>query len=630
MGNQTLSELFANGPSKGRTYIIAEAGINHDGKLDKAKKLMRIAADSGADAVKFQKRDLSEIYPPDLLADSNMAEWSFQYILPQLSQVELSIADYYEISRYAEELALDLIVTPFDSKSAEFIATLNLRAIKIASSDMTNWGLIRKVSEFKLPVILSTGMWSDDQISETSVFLKELEIDFALLLCQSTYPAPIESVNLLYLKTLNQYAPVIGYSGHERGITVCLGAVGMGARIIEKHITIDHTESGPDHKASLEPRQFESLVSEIRILDKAIGANRKVISQAEILNRHVFAKSITASRNLNSGEVLVPEDVAIMAPGKGIPPCNLVEWIGKTLVRSKKKFEYLTEDDFQTAITIDQWDFRKFSRPWGIKCRFHDYSEYSILDTPVVEFHCTDKDIEGDFNSGNKNTDLIIHAPEIIDKDLVDLCSSNNQIANRSLKVLEQTIEKTINLSPKYNQATRPKIVIHVGGMLIDDCQGDSISMMRVAEKRLSRLDLSSIDLLPENLPPRPWYLGGQWYQHAFVRPKEMKQFCEDLGLGMTLDICHAQLYCAYAGERLFEYITTVMPVVKHLHISDAAGIDAEGLQINDGEINFDEVFKLLEKTKYSWVPEVWSGHINHGLGCHVALQRLQDYRFFL
>ena len=311
----SLQKLFnQSGKHKSnQTYVIAEIGVNHNGDLDSALELMRISARAGVDAVKFQKRSLKQIYTPKLLNNPNSAEWSFQYLLPQLKQLELTEKDYLIIDQYAKELELDLIITPFDLESAEFIPHLSLAAIKIASADMTNLPLLEYVSKQKIPIIISTGMWTDKQIRNTAQFIKKLTTKYALLHCQSTYPAPFESINLSYLNILKNLAPIVGYSGHERGISVCLAAIGMGAKIIEKHITLDRDQKGPDHRASLEPQEFESLVEEIKIVEKSLGLGKKIVKSAEILNREVFAKSLTANKNLSSGHVLIKQDIVLLS-----------------------------------------------------------------------------------------------------------------------------------------------------------------------------------------------------------------------------------------------------------------------------------------------------------------------------
>jgi len=194
-----------------------------------------------------------------------------------------------------------------------------------------------------------------------------------------------------------------------------------------------------------------------------------------------------------------------------------------------------------------------------------------------------------------------------------------------SRDILRATIVKTRALAPLY-RSVRPKIVVHVGGMSISEQSLDTLALTRKAERFLRDLDLNGIDLLPENLPPRPWYLGGQWFQYGFMKAEDMAAFCKSLGLGMTFDVCHAQLYCHLAGVKLMDYAKSVAPYVRHVHLSDAHGAAGEGVQVDEGEIDWDALMRVLEKIPFSWVPEIWSGHTNYGAGTLTALQRLERF----
>jgi N-acetylneuraminate synthase len=612
----------------GGLYVIAEIGINHNGSVEEALFLMNEAAKAGADAVKFQKRTLTEIYVPSILEDPNSAEWSFQYLIPQLKVLELSDGAFHTLREEARRLGVDFIVTPFDQVSADFVASLDVDAVKFASADLTNWPLIsHTLGKIACPAIFSTGMWDDAVIRKSAKFIAEnFNNRFAMLLCQSTYPAPPESLNLRYLHTLASIAPMVGYSGHELGVQASLLAHALGATIIEKHITRDIHQLGPDHKASLTPEQFRDLVRQLRLTRAMLGEDRKVITMAEQLNREMFAKSLVAKRDLAVGETIRLEDLKVMSPGKGITPDRLSEFLGKKLMRAKSANDYITEQDFGKALTVAEWPRFTFSKEWGVKCRFHDFETYRQLKTPVIEFHCSDLDVIDKVDATSESSALIMHAPEIIGRDLFDLCSDNPEVVRKSVDILEKTIVRTRELAAGFRQGVKPKIVLHVGGMSLLDGNYDCAAITSKAEKILRDIDLDGVDLLPENLPPRPWYLGGQWHQYGFMRPEDMAAFCKSLSLGMTFDICHAQLYCKYAGIDLVDYAKIILPYIRHVHISDAHGIDGEGVQIGKGELDFDALFRYLEKIRFSWVPEIWSGHVNHGAGTYHALCCLEKY----
>lgn len=613
---------------KDELYIIAEIGINHNGSIQEALFLLKEAAQAGADAVKFQKRNLSEIYVKSLLEDPNSAEWSFQYLIPQLQVLELADDDFYVLREEANRLEVDFIVTPFDQVSADFVSTLNVDAVKFSSADLTNWPLISyALDKMSCPAIFSTGMWDDDVIRKSAKFIADnFENPYAFLLCQSTYPAPPESLNLRYLNTLSTLAPMVGYSGHDLGVQASLLAHSLGATIIEKHITRDIHQLGPDHKASLSPNQFRELVQKLHVTRTMLGSDQKVVTMAEKLNREVFAKSLVANCDLEEGDDIRLENLKFMSPGKGITPDRLHEFLGKKIVRPKRTGDYITEEDFEEARTVAEWERFPFSRQWGVKCRFHDFETYKKLNTPVVEFHCSDRDVIEDISVESECSALIMHAPEIIGRDLFDLCSDDQEIVGKSTAILEKTISRTRELAPRFRQDAKPKIVLHVGGMSLLDENYSCSAITAKAERVLRDLDLNGVDLLPENLPPRPWYLGGQWHQYGYMRPEDMASFCKSLSLGMTFDVCHAQLYCKYAGITLVDYAKIILPYIRHVHLSDAHGIDGEGVQIGEGELDFDALFQYLEKIEFSWVPEIWSGHVNHGAGTHHALCCLKKY----
>ncbi len=610
------------------SYIIAEIGINHNGSFDEAIKLIDASIEAKVDAVKFQKRDLDAIYSKSVLTDSNSQEWNFEYLIPLLKEVELSNDEYKKIRKYCDEKQIDLIITPFDKTSAKFVGELGVSAFKISSADMTNIDLVQECSKYSVPLLISTGMWNDEDIKTCAEFYNKENINYAFLLAQSTYPAPYENLNLKYFDRLKELSKsdIVGYSGHERGIFIPIACVAMGYKIIEKHITFDKTLDGPDHKASMMPDEFKEMVKNIRLLESALS-DHKSVNQAEMLNKEAFAKSAVPIRDLPKGHVLIKSDVIFKSPGKGIFPHQIYKYYGKVLKSDIKKDHYINDTDFQDTIKIKEWKKFHFSQQWGAKCRFHDYDKYKVLNSPVVEFHCSQTDLTLDFKPKEISlSQLIIHAPEIFDRKLVDICSLDEQYVKESLDILQKTLDKTKELH-RYFPEHKPKVVMHLGGMFLNDREvKDTHKLIEIAIKNFAKLDYNSdeIDVIPENLPPRPWYLGGEWFQHAFMSSNDMKQFCNHFGLGMTYDISHAQLYCNMFDIDINEYTKKVMPFVSHLHISDAYGTNGEGVQIGEGCMDFDSLFEIMGRYNFSWVPEIWSGHLHEGAGTYECMKILE------
>ena len=262
-------------------FIIAEAGVNHNGSVQMALDLVEAAARAGADAVKFQKRNLDHLYPAGLLKDPNSAEWAFQYLLPILQQNELSEEDFHAIHDRCLELGIRFLCTPWDDASLEFLERLGVEMYKVASANLINLPFLEKLADIGKPLILSTGMATLDEIERTVTFLQSRDASFALLHCVSTYPAPFEGLNLRFIEVLERFGVPIGYSGHERGIAMPLVALALGSSIIEKHITMDRSLPGPDHPASLEPPGIEKLVRDIRNAELALGDGNKRLSTME-------------------------------------------------------------------------------------------------------------------------------------------------------------------------------------------------------------------------------------------------------------------------------------------------------------------------------------------------------------
>jgi len=623
-----LRSLIENPDKKPSTYIISEIGINHNGSLQVALDLIDESKKAGVDAVKFQKRDLNSIYSSMVLSDANSAEWNFEYLIPLLKEVELKKNDYREIRNHCNNIGIDLIVTPFDQESAQFVANLGVSAFKISSADMTNIPLLRLCNTYDLPMIISVGMWGDRDIRSCVDIFKNEKFNYALLLAQSTYPASYETLNLGYIDRLKLLSPVVGYSGHERGTFIPVAAVALGCRIIEKHITFDKNEKGPDHKASMLPEEWKEMVYQIRMLEQSLGAE-KLVNQAETLCKEAFAKSAVPVRDLPVNYTLNTGDITFKSPGKGIFPHEINDYIGRVLTKPVFKDHYISRTDFEETTAIAEWKHFAFCKNWGVKCRFHDYESFKVLGTPCIEFHCSQTDLDIDFHTDISESMLIVHAPEIFDRQLVDICSDDKERVNDSLEIIQRSIEKTL-LIAKFFPEHKPKLVVHLGGMSLNIRElSDTKLLTEKAINNFAQLDYSpfDLDILPENLPPRPWYLGGEWFQHGFMLEKDMGDFCSHFGLSMAYDICHASLYCHKFNVSLIEYTKAVMPYVSHIHISDARGNSGEGIQIGKGEIDFKSLFTEIKDFEFSWVPEIWSGHLHEGAGIYECLKKLEKYK---
>ena len=330
------------------TYIIAEIGINHNGSIEIAKKLIDVAVEAKVDAVKFQKRDINSLYKKDVLEDPNIDSQGLEILLNVLNEVEFGEDEYKEIIEYCKKSEITFLCTPWDKKSVDFLEKFDVAAYKIASADLTNFPLIQYISEMKKPMIISTGMSTMEEIDRTVKFVKEIGASFVLMHSNSTYPAPVELLNLELIPELKETFDVpVGYSGHESDIIPSITASNIGAVIIERHITLDKTMEGLDQAASLEPDELKNLVKSIRESEKARGKAIKKMTRGETLQREVLAKSLICCKEILEGEVFSEDNVEVKGPAKGLSPQFFYDILGKKSTRNIKVGEFLQERDLE-------------------------------------------------------------------------------------------------------------------------------------------------------------------------------------------------------------------------------------------------------------------------------------------
>lgn len=336
---------------KNPCFIIAEAGVNHNGDPDLAKKLIDEAHRAGADAVKFQTFVAEKLVTRGAgkaeYQKKNDSTTKTQYQM--LKNLELSEDDFIELAAHAKKKRIVFLSSAFDEESLDLLIRLDVRAFKIPSGEITNFPLMEKLAGQEKPVILSTGMSGLDEVSDAVSFLKDQGCsDLILLHCTTSYPAPLESVNLQVMDTLRDHFHLpVGYSDHTQGILVPVIAVARGARVIEKHFTLDRSLPGPDHPASLEPDEFTRMVRAIRDTESAIGSGKKTIQTCEIAIRDAVRKSIVAATRIPRGSVITGDMLTIKRPGNGIEPKFFRDIAGKTAVCAIKKDAVITWDMIQ-------------------------------------------------------------------------------------------------------------------------------------------------------------------------------------------------------------------------------------------------------------------------------------------
>lgn len=613
-------------------FVIAEIGNNHNGDFDRAIQLIDQAAETGADCAKFQMRCLEAVYRKRSLegADDDL---SVEYTLDLLKRFELSVEQHQALARHCAQRELVYLCTPWDEISLSRLEEFGVAGYKIASADLTNLPLVDRAAATGKPLILSTGMANLSEITHTADALKRQRADFALLHCNSTYPAAFQSINLRFLERLRDLHPVVGYSGHERGTAVSLAAVALGAQILERHFTLDRSMEGPDHAASLEFHDFKALVDGVRQIEEALGDGTRRVSQGELINRETLAKSLVAARALPDGQVIVRDDVAIKSPGKGLSPQHLKRLIGRRLTRAMEAEDFFFESDLDEGPTRAR--AYRFRRPWGVPVRYHDFDAFMALCRPdLVEFHLSYKDMDmdpADVLTGRHDIDFVVHAPELFaGSHLMDLASPDDAYRRVSLRETQRVIDITRTLKRYFPNTERPLIVANVGGFSMDaPLPPDSKPAYyeRILQS-LRTLDLDGVELVPQTMAPFPWHFGGQRYQNLFIHAGEIADICAAEDLRICLDVSHSKLAATHFGFDFDDYLRRVGSYTAHLHLGDARGVDGEGLQIADGEIDFAAMARTLDKAApdASFIPEIWQGHKNGGEGFWTALERLEAW----
>lgn len=322
-----------------KCFIIAEAGVNHNGEIHKAFELIDAALEAKVDAVKFQTFQADAL----VTKSAQMAEYQMNNLgysdsqHQMLKKLELPVPVLYELKEYAEKKGLLWFSTAFDTQSINFLEEMDIAVWKIPSGEITNLPYLKKIAKINKPIILSTGMANLSEIETAlQVFLdagRERK-EICILHCNTEYPTPWKDVNLRAMPVLGStFGTDYGYSDHTNGIEVPIAAVAMGAKVIEKHFTLDKGLPGPDHKASLEPQELKMMVDSIRNIEEALGGTVKTPSPSELKNKSIARKSIVASCNIQAGDIIVEEVITTMRPGNGISPMRWDEVVGTTALR---------------------------------------------------------------------------------------------------------------------------------------------------------------------------------------------------------------------------------------------------------------------------------------------------------
>lgn len=341
-------ELIIDGKSiheNSECYVIAEIGHNHQGSIETAKQMFRVAKDCGANAVKLQKRNNRSLYTKSFYDKPYENKNSYGKTYGEHREaLELGSDEYLELKAYAKEIDITFFATAFDFKSADFLFELDMPAYKIASGDLKNTPLLHHIAKFQKPMIVSTGGGTLEDIKRAYDKVMPINSQLCFLQCTAGYPAEFEELNLSVISSLRQKFPdlIIGLSSHDNGIAMPLAAYMLGARVIEKHFTLNHTWKGTDHAFSLEPEGLRKMVRDLKRASIAYGDGIKRVYESEVAPLIKMGKKLVAARALKAGQPIKREDIAIKSPGDGLPPYEIDRVIGRILERNLEE-----DSDFQ-------------------------------------------------------------------------------------------------------------------------------------------------------------------------------------------------------------------------------------------------------------------------------------------
>jgi sialic acid synthase SpsE/sugar phosphate isomerase/epimerase len=615
----------------GRTYVIAEIGNNHNGCFDRAIDMIDRAIATGADCAKFQMRHLDQVYRNRSLRKDG-EDLGTEYIVDLLHRFELKVDQHRKLFDYCRQKGIEYMCTPWDEKSVSILESFGVRAYKVASADLTNLPLLEVLTRTGKPLILSTGMSLMEEVRATVEFLNLRSVQYALLHCNSTYPAPLHDINLKLIPELRKIHPLVGYSGHERGLNVSLAAVALGACVIERHFTLDRLMEGPDHAASLSETEFRIMVEGIREIEQALGnGETRKLSQGEMINRENLGKSLVAAKPLKVGTVLRTEHIKIRSPGQGLSPQYMPQLLGRTLTHDMEDEDFFYPSDLADARVEPR--IYTFKRPWGVPVRYHDFQQYAErIDPDLWEFHLSYSDMDlnpGNYLLGTYPAGFVVHAPELFSGSrLMDLATPDQASRKDSIRETQRVIDITRALRRYFPREKRPMIVANVGGFSMDEQLPSSVIQGYYERFAISlqELDLEGVELIPQTMAPFPWHFGGQRYQNIFVKAKEIIEWCRRLEMRICFDVSHSQLTCNHLGIDFYEFAEQLAPFTAHLHLGDARDLNGEGLQVGEGDIDFDRLGAILNAgcPRASFIPEIWQGHKNGGEGFWIALERLE------
>jgi sialic acid synthase SpsE/sugar phosphate isomerase/epimerase len=600
-------------------YIIAEIGINHDGSSDKARELIKKGADSGVHAIKFQYRNLKNAY-----SDTNR-EIGDEILLNEISKTYLSPGTLIELTEYAHDIGLEVGISFFDGCDiVDFSSNIEkFDFFKVPSVELTNIELIDVMMDLGKHLYISLGAHNEEEVVAA---LDRLPNDdsWTPLHCISNYPVTTQNSRLGYIRYLiNKWGRRVGYSSHDIHWETCLIAMQMGARIIERHITLDCSSEGLDHSSSSTPDHFSVMTEFSKNMPLLSAGNApRSANQGELLNRQNLGRSYFASRELKSGDKISFNDLSYRSPNIGLNKTNIDQFISKKLKNDVRVGSSITKSSFEKKVNLPD-AVVDFSRRKGLSLpvRLHDQKCIEeLFPIRAFELHLSFGEILSDIDVSllNRKNKYSIHLPDYINStQLMDPFSKGDDQRKDSIKILDRTVD----LAEMLQNYTGVNVPI-VGSFSV--IHNDRDTFFEEHSELLKSYFSRGIEVIPQWLPPIAWYFGGSVSLHTMNEVIDADYLIKHK-LGVCLDICHMILGRNFFNFSAIDLMQNLDELVRHVHIADAVGIDGEGLAIGEGE---KDNLSLIEKSlEYDCIKviEVWQGHFDNGAGFRKALTALAE-----
>ena len=607
--------------AKNRPFIIAEIGCNHNGDLEEAKSLVRQAASANCWGVKFQFRNVSTFYQ-----SSN--EIGDEILSAEIARTDLAIKDLVSLADLARSLGMKSGMSFFRVEDYRVFGSAcnSFDFFKVPSAECTNYELIKSLLETKKQVMVSTGGHSVTKIEDT--LTKFIDKNLIIFHCVPNYPTKLGAQNLLFINKLKELGfKEVGYSSHDEDIEVCLMAMAIGAKWIERHLTNDVNGKGLDDSSSSEIKDFKLLDKYARNMSDIMGDKNRLPNQGEILNMQNLGTGMYAKKhgtNLLSHSL---SDFEIKAPRVGMSVGEyLQEYKDKPLFVNLNKGEALSKRHFTKVTSYNKDELSVFAKQnlVGIPVRLHDIDKYrELINTGVYEFHLSYTEVfsEGLLDSVskvNKDDHISIHLPDYLEGNrIVDPISTDPQTRSDSRELIKRTQEFAKYISDKINKH------IPIIGSFSQRCGRKREEVLEDLFNYLGTTNANEYKIYPQWLPVYAWYFGGSVKLDLFNHQEDI-DYVNKHQLDVTLDLCHLSLSAEYSKESWLDWYNQLKGRIGHFHLADAEGVDGEGLDIGSGNIGDFSIFLDSEKIK---VIEVWQGHFHDGVGFLKALDTLNKQK---